>query len=53
LTPEQIHQAVVELNVDLLNEVATQRKLPGCTIPLISTMPVVGLRLLQTPLEKL
>jgi hypothetical protein len=29
LTPEQIHQAVVEQNVDLLNEVATQRKLPG------------------------
>jgi hypothetical protein len=29
LTPEQIHQVVVEQNVDLLNEVATQIKLPG------------------------
>jgi hypothetical protein len=29
LTPEQVHQAVIEQNVDLLNEVATQRKLPG------------------------
>jgi hypothetical protein len=30
LTPEQIHQAVADQNVDLLlNEVAAQRKLPG------------------------
>jgi hypothetical protein len=35
LTPEQIHQAVVEQNVDLLNEVATQRKLPGTSSPIL------------------